>query len=134
MVIGCQQQLRQMSRSISLLRGFCKFRPLLTDWQSKRIACSSYISCNNGWIENRVPFKSSLRHVSRQTGLKAQNAESNDQNKVNESQVSFDEELARLSVYQRYKKLFKEYWYVLVPVHIVTSVIWFGTCYLIVQR
>ncbi|UYV67288.1 FAM210A [Cordylochernes scorpioides] len=35
----------------------------------------------------------------------------------------------KLSLYQRYKKMLKEYWYVLLPVHIVTSLMWFTTFY-----
>lgn len=31
-----------------------------------------------------------------------------------------------LSLFQRYKKMAKEYWYVLIPVHVVTSTVWFG--------
>jgi len=45
--------------------------------------------------------------------------------------LSFDEELTQLSFLQRYKKLLKEYWYVLLPVHGVTSVGWFALFYLI---
>ncbi|XP_077542071.1 uncharacterized protein C18orf19 homolog B [Haemaphysalis longicornis] len=33
----------------------------------------------------------------------------------------------RLNVFQRYKKMFKEYWYVMLPVHIATSIVWFGS-------
>lgn len=47
---------------------------------------------------------------------------------------SFDQELAELPIFQRYMKLFKEYWYVLVPVHGVTSVLWFGSMYLFAKR
>lgn len=35
----------------------------------------------------------------------------------------------KLSIFQRFKKMYKEYWYVLVPVHIVTSIGWFGGFY-----
>jgi hypothetical protein len=47
-------------------------------------------------------------------------------------ELSFDEELKQLSVFQRYKKLAKEYWYVLIPVHCGTSIFWFGSCILVV--
>lgn len=33
----------------------------------------------------------------------------------------------KLSIFQRYKKMFKEYWYVMLPVHIATSIVWFGS-------
>ncbi|VDP24330.1 unnamed protein product [Soboliphyme baturini] len=35
----------------------------------------------------------------------------------------------KLTSVQRFKLLFKKYWYVLVPVHLVTSAFWFGTFY-----
>ncbi|XP_037284650.2 uncharacterized protein C18orf19 homolog B [Rhipicephalus microplus] len=35
----------------------------------------------------------------------------------------------KLNVFQRYKKMFKEYWYVMLPVHIATSIVWFGSFY-----
>lgn len=38
-------------------------------------------------------------------------------------------EPAKLGLFARFKKMYKEYWYVLVPVHCVTSVFWFGGFY-----
>lgn len=35
----------------------------------------------------------------------------------------------KLGLFARFKKMYKEYWYVLVPVHCVTSVFWFGGFY-----
>ncbi|EEC18349.1 hypothetical protein ISCGN_000162 [Ixodes scapularis] len=37
------------------------------------------------------------------------------------------DEPVKLNVFQRYKKMFKEYWYVMLPVHIATSIVWFGS-------
>lgn len=39
------------------------------------------------------------------------------------------EEPIKLGLFARFKKMYKEYWYVLVPVHCVTSVFWFGGFY-----
>lgn len=33
----------------------------------------------------------------------------------------------KLNIFQRYKKMFKEYWYVMLPVHVATSIVWFGS-------
>ncbi|EFA03807.2 uncharacterized protein C18orf19 homolog B [Tribolium castaneum] len=33
------------------------------------------------------------------------------------------------SIFQRFKQMYKEYWYVLLPVHLVTSAAWFGGFY-----
>lgn len=35
----------------------------------------------------------------------------------------------KLGLFARFKKMYKEYWYVLVPVHCITSVVWFGSFY-----
>lgn len=40
------------------------------------------------------------------------------------------EKEGKLSLSQRFKLQFKRYWYVLVPVHVATSVVWFGGFYL----
>ncbi|XP_058451898.1 uncharacterized protein C18orf19 homolog A [Malaya genurostris] len=39
------------------------------------------------------------------------------------------EEPAKLGLVARFRKMYKEYWYVLVPVHCITSVFWFGGFY-----
>jgi hypothetical protein len=44
-------------------------------------------------------------------------------------EMTFDQELAQLNLFQRYKKLGTEYWYVLVPVHFLASLVLFGTFY-----
>ena len=30
---------------------------------------------------------------------------------------------------QKFKKMFKDYWYVLIPVHVATSIVWYGGFY-----
>ncbi|KAK7864287.1 hypothetical protein R5R35_009545 [Gryllus longicercus] len=39
------------------------------------------------------------------------------------------EDEKKLSIFQRFKKMYRDYWYVLVPVHVVTSMGWFGGFY-----
>lgn len=38
------------------------------------------------------------------------------------------------SIFQRFKEMYKKYWYVLVPVHLVTSAFWFGGFYYLAKR
>lgn len=40
----------------------------------------------------------------------------------------------KLSIFQRFKQMYRDYWYVLVPVHLVTSAVWFGSFYYIAKR
>jgi len=42
---------------------------------------------------------------------------------------AFEVELSQLTIFQRYKRLLKDYWYILIPVHAATSVLWFGSCF-----
>nr|CAH7712210.1 unnamed protein product [Callosobruchus chinensis] len=39
------------------------------------------------------------------------------------------EETEKLTLFQKFKKMYRDYWYVLVPVHLVTSAFWFGGFY-----
>lgn len=48
------------------------------------------------------------------------------------SEVKEGEE--KLSLFKRFKKMYRDYWYVLVPVHLVTSVAWFGGFYYLAER
>lgn len=40
----------------------------------------------------------------------------------------------KLSLFKRFKKMYRDYWYVLVPVHLVTSAAWFGGFYYLAER
>lgn len=40
----------------------------------------------------------------------------------------------KLSIFKRFKQLYRDYWYVLVPVHLVTSAGWFGGFYYLAKR
>ncbi|KAK3919119.1 Protein FAM210A [Frankliniella fusca] len=39
------------------------------------------------------------------------------------------EQFQKLSLYQRLKAMYRDYWYVIVPVHVSTSIVWFGCFY-----
>jgi len=41
---------------------------------------------------------------------------------------------SNLSLYQRFKLMYKEYWYVLLPVHVATSSVWLGGFYYLAIR
>ncbi|CAH1390463.1 unnamed protein product [Nezara viridula] len=40
-----------------------------------------------------------------------------------------NEPTKKMSIFQKFKAMYRDYWYVLVPVHLVTSAIWFGSFY-----
>jgi len=41
------------------------------------------------------------------------------------------EDVKKLGLFARFKKMAKDYWYVLIPVHVVTSCVWLGSFYYI---
>jgi hypothetical protein len=40
----------------------------------------------------------------------------------------------KLSLLQRFKQMYRDYWYVLVPVHLITSLGWFAGFYYLAKR
>ncbi|XP_013787509.1 protein FAM210A-like [Limulus polyphemus] len=49
--------------------------------------------------------------------------------KPGDEQKIIEDNMKKLSLIQRYKKMLKEYWYVLIPVHCVTSLVWISSFY-----
>lgn len=47
---------------------------------------------------------------------------------------AIDPETEKLGLFARFKKMYKEYWYVLLPVHVVTSACWLGGFYYVSVR
>lgn len=41
---------------------------------------------------------------------------------------------AKPGLIQKFKVMYRDYWYVLIPVHVATSIFWFGGFYYIVRR
>lgn len=50
------------------------------------------------------------------------------------SEQTEPEEKKKLSLFKRFKEMYRKYWYVLVPVHLVTSAFWFGGFYYLAKR
>lgn len=44
------------------------------------------------------------------------------------------DEVKKLTLFQKFKQMYRDYWYILVPVHLVTSVAWFGSFYYMAKR
>lgn len=54
--------------------------------------------------------------------------------KNNNEKPEKEKQEEKLSLYQRFKAMYRDYWYVLLPVHMVTSAAWFGGIYFAAQR
>ncbi|KAG8222963.1 hypothetical protein J437_LFUL000258 [Ladona fulva] len=46
---------------------------------------------------------------------------------------STDNEEKKPTLLQRFKQMYRDYWYVLVPVHVATSIVWYGSFYYIAK-
>lgn len=74
------------------------------------------------------------------TTASSRSSQKNVENKSTETEkevpasVTAGEEFANLGLIARFKKMYKEYWYVLVPVHLATSAVWLGTFYYASKR
>ena len=51
-----------------------------------------------------------------------------------ESKVPDEKPPGKLSLFQKFKQMYRDYWYVLVPVHLITSLAWFGGFYYLAVR
>merc|ERR1711874_757802 len=38
-----------------------------------------------------------------------------------------------VGIIKKFKKMMKDYWYVLIPVHVATSIVWFGGFYIMLK-
>uniref|UniRef100_A0A182KF59 DUF1279 domain-containing protein n=1 Tax=Anopheles christyi TaxID=43041 RepID=A0A182KF59_9DIPT len=85
---------------------------------------------NHIWNSN-VPINSVLlvRSFTNGDALRRQKEPSNEPQQESVDQSSIPATAEKLGLFARFKKMYKEYWYVLVPVHCLTSVMWFGGFY-----
>ncbi|XP_055585901.1 protein FAM210A isoform X2 [Uranotaenia lowii] len=90
----------------------------------------------NGRVLKRFPAlqQYQLRNIVRQSILQqqVQKQPSEQQQTGNDSGSAYPPpvcEPENLGLFARFKKMAKEYWYVLIPVHCLTSVFWFGGFY-----
>ncbi|XP_059485409.1 protein FAM210A [Neocloeon triangulifer] len=78
------------------------------------------------WREN-----THLGQVPNLIGCQSRGFGTSDQPKENNTNEPIEEK--KLSLFQKFKQMYKEYWYVLLPVHCATSAVWVGCFYYIVR-
>lgn len=88
----------------------------------------------NSPIESRlklVPLIPTQRKIPSQyiRFLSFDGSKSGGKSAVNDEKSQGNVEVAKLTLFQRFKQMYRDYWYVLVPVHLITSAGWFGTFY-----
>lgn len=96
-----------------------------------------------GYQDNLLPVTS--RYLTTKTSDKVKIVQQHDrqqQQQTDEKKIQPEtagdnvstETTQKLGIVARFKLMFKQYWYVLIPVHCVTSVGWFGTFYYLSSR
>jgi hypothetical protein len=58
------------------------------------------------------------------------NSSSNEPSKQNETK----EEEKKLSLFQKFRQMYRDYWYVLLPVHLATSAVWVAGFFYLAKR
>lgn len=142
-------------------KGYCTSWPTQQNHQFKLLLRSSEAKQWNGSmiLDYRCFSTTSSQNV--QTALKPKTPNRNDNNKklpkdkeksvvddkanspkkadletepVTEKSESIVQSDEKLTLTARFKKMYKEYWYVLLPVHVVTSTFWLGGFYYLSTR
>lgn len=88
-------------------------------------ACGSPIYC-----VNQYNFKKSyVKHDCLQTNYAKISCVKYYSTKNDRNNGLTEESSKKLTLFQKFKNMYRDYWYVLVPVHLVTSAAWFGGFY-----
>lgn len=89
------------------------------------------LACDNIFCKN-VPSKGKRQfHITHSNNL-ANKSDSKSAAAVGEYDL-FDKE-SNLSLFAKFKLMYKKYWYVLIPVHVITSLGWIGIFYYLSKR
>lgn len=118
-----------------LLMQKCVFR--FTHLPKPRIlsaSCSLYTFSANSPLLSQNACHSKLLKEINHVGCIAVRYNSQDSSKQPFKENDEKETEKKLSIFQKFKDMYKKYWYVLVPVHLVTSACWFGGFYYLAKR
>lgn len=84
-------------------------------------------------IKNETKYKLDVEEISQKKQIIAKETTV----KIKDDEIKQIEELETaqqpLGLFARFKKMYKEYWYVLLPVHVVTSAVWLGGFYYLAE-
>ena len=131
--------------SVYLLRSHPVLSSIVVKFPTpRRPSCDVYRFdfCNR--YSSRKPCNSFAKSLHISTLYNAQGNQQSEQNKFkNEHQLqdkaqdqsnSVSPPQAKVSIFQRFKQMYKDYWYVLIPVHVVTSAVWTCSFYFAVKK
>lgn len=115
------------AKNFELVSKFVK--PLIFSRESSHFACETVLASNACLFSNRRSFQNKFgkgvscvpKFGQNLCGLSTSAGGGNDGEK-------------KLTIFQRFKLMYKEYWYVLLPVHVATSACWLGGFYYMAIR
>lgn len=84
-------------------------------------------------IPNNVKMCSYLFQYQISRTLQNKSTEKMEEEEKPSEKLNEQVEEKKMSLVQRYKTMLKEYWYVLIPVHVATSLVWFGAFYYVAK-
>lgn len=99
-----------------------------------------------GFLNNRINLHKTIHSNSalffKYSNILDQKVEKNEVEKASDEAKSLEpdvvfselEEGKKLGLFARFKKMAKDYWYVLIPVHVATSAVWLGAFYYTSKR
>lgn len=103
------------------------------------IRSSRYLFHTSSFYLKDAPNKPAAAQTTSETGTAAEQQRNDDttvakKGETNHPFPGIDPEIEKLGLFARFKKMYKEYWYVLLPVHVVTSGFWLGGFYYLSKR
>uniref|UniRef100_A0A915IQ81 DUF1279 domain-containing protein n=1 Tax=Romanomermis culicivorax TaxID=13658 RepID=A0A915IQ81_ROMCU len=80
-------------------------------------------------LPSSLPPPSPTNPLNKKEGTTAENGKNNFQQPTNGKSTTDGNDSGKLSIFKRFKILWKKYWYILIPVHLITSTVWLGCFY-----
>lgn len=95
-----------------------------------RLSTKSNSHCANA---NKTDTKSSSTATTTTSTSNSTSSSTTTTTTVSNSKELFGE-AANMGLFAKFKHMYKQYWYVLIPVHVITSIGWFGGFYYLSKR
>lgn len=92
--------------------------------------------CHQGYLVQFIHPIYSIHYKHLHTSVLNKSIEKDRKEKCDHSKDKENEQdkMKKLTLFQKFKQMYRDYWYVLVPVHLVTSAAWFGSFYYMAKR
>ncbi len=122
----------------------CKYKQNSIKYLNNNNIIETNLKSRNYWFSASLLFKNNLKSFqskncfsttfSRNERLSQIHRNVIKEKTQNSEPMNEWQELMKMSLFKRFKVMFKKYWYISIPVHCITSGLWFGLLYLIAKR